>query len=205
MSEADFETALTAGWAAVDPKADVVVFGEMGIANTTSAAAIAAAIYGGGGCALGRARNRCGRSGPCRETGGNRRPDWTDIATVWATRWRCFAVSADVKLQPSPRPSCGRDMNGVPVVLDGFIVTAAAAVLNAIDPGAIDHCIAGHVSDERAHREMLTELGLKPLLDLGLRLGEGSGAALALPILRGAVACHSGMATFAEAMVSDKD
>ena len=90
----------------------------------------------------------------------------------------------------------------VPVILDGFICSAAAATLQAAAPGALDHCLAGHVSSETAHAPLLDRLGKAPLLDLGLRLGEGTGAALALGVVQGALACHSGMATFAEAGVS---
>jgi nicotinate-nucleotide--dimethylbenzimidazole phosphoribosyltransferase len=72
-----------------------------------------------------------------------------------------------------------------------------------MNPAALDHCVAGHVSAEAAHPALLERLGLDPLLSLGLRLGEGSGAALAIAVLQGAVACQSGMATFAEAGVSD--
>ena len=92
-----------------------------------------------------------------------------------------------------------------PVVLDGFVVSSAAAVLQALDATALDHCLAGHVSAERAHREALKRLGKAPLLDLGMRLGEGSGAALAVAIVKAAVACHNGMATFAEAGVAGKE
>jgi len=92
-----------------------------------------------------------------------------------------------------------------PVVLDGFVVCAAAAVLHALDPAAIDHCLAGHVSHEQAHAEVLRLLGKAPLLALGMRLGEGSGAALAIGIVKAAVACHNGMATFAEAGVAGKE
>ena len=90
----------------------------------------------------------------------------------------------------------------IPVILDGFICTAAAAVLEKTASGALDHAVAGHVSPESAHRKMLEYLDKPALLDLGMRLGEGSGAALAIGILKGAVACHSGMATFAEAGVA---
>jgi nicotinate-nucleotide--dimethylbenzimidazole phosphoribosyltransferase len=93
----------------------------------------------------------------------------------------------------------------VPVVLDGYVCGAAAAALNAINPGALDHCIAGHVSAEPGHRRLLEKLCLNPVLDLDMRLGEASGAVVALGILKAAVACHTGMATFAEAGVSDKD
>uniref|UniRef100_UPI00351781F1 nicotinate-nucleotide--dimethylbenzimidazole phosphoribosyltransferase n=1 Tax=Nioella sp. TaxID=1912091 RepID=UPI00351781F1 len=91
----------------------------------------------------------------------------------------------------------------IPVILDGFICTAAAATLARAVPGALDHAVAGHVSAEAAHARMLQELGKEPMLALGMRLGEGSGAALAINVLKGAIACHSGMATFAEAGVSD--
>jgi nicotinate-nucleotide--dimethylbenzimidazole phosphoribosyltransferase len=90
----------------------------------------------------------------------------------------------------------------IPVILDGFICCAAAAVLEAEVTGALDHCIAGHQSAESAHARLLQALGKVPLLSLGLRLGEGSGAALAIAVVQGAVACHSGMATFAEAGVA---
>jgi nicotinate-nucleotide--dimethylbenzimidazole phosphoribosyltransferase len=93
-------------------------------------------------------------------------------------------------------------MGRVPVVLDGFCSAAAAAVLYAVDPRALDHCVAGHVSAEPGHRRLLDRLGQRPLLDLGMRLGEASGATLALSILKAAAACHSGMATFGEAGVS---
>ena len=77
------------------------------------------------------------------------------------------------------------------------------APLYAVDPGLLGHCLAGHVSAEAGHRALLGRMRLDPILDFGMRLGEGSGAALALGILRAAVACHDGMATFAEAGVSD--
>ena len=91
----------------------------------------------------------------------------------------------------------------IPVVLDGFICCAAAAVLQRVHPDALDHCVAGHQSAEAAHGALLALLGKAPLLSLGLRLGEGSGAALAIGVVQGAVACHSGMATFAEAGVAE--
>src|SRR5207302_114376 len=95
-------------------------------------------------------------------------------------------------------------MGRVPVVLDGFSAGAAAAVLYAADPRALDHCVAGHVSAEPGHRLLLEKIGKPALLDLGMRLGEASGATLALSLLKAAVACHAGMATFAEAGVSGR-
>ncbi len=93
----------------------------------------------------------------------------------------------------------------VPVVLDGYACTAAAAVLHAADPRALDHCIVAHRSAEPGHARLLDKIGQKPLLDMGMRLGEASGATLALALLKAALACHRGMATFAEAGVSGKD
>ncbi len=93
----------------------------------------------------------------------------------------------------------------VPVLLDGFVCTAAAAPLGVLHPGGLAHAWLGHLSAEAGHRALAERLGLVPLLDLGLRLGEGSGAAAAVPLLRAAVACHTGMATFAEAGVADRD
>jgi nicotinate-nucleotide--dimethylbenzimidazole phosphoribosyltransferase len=90
------------------------------------------------------------------------------------------------------------------VLLDGFVSTAAAAPLARLAPGALDHVLAAHVSAEAGHRLLLVELGLRPLLDLDMRLGEGSGAAVAVLVLRAALACHTGMATFAQAGVAEK-
>ena len=93
-------------------------------------------------------------------------------------------------------------MARIPVVLDGFTCTAAAAVLHAAAPGALDHCLVAHLSAEAGHRRLAAHLGKDPLFDFGMRLGEASGATLAMLILRAACACHAGMATFAEAGVS---
>ena len=91
----------------------------------------------------------------------------------------------------------------IPVILDGFICTAAAAPLYAADPRLLDHCLVGHVSAEPGHRRLLEALKKQPVLAFDMRLGEGSGAALALGILRAALECHNGMATFGEAGVSE--
>ena len=92
----------------------------------------------------------------------------------------------------------------IPVLLDGFVATSAVLPLARLAPDALDHCRAGHVSAEAGHRALLQALKLDPLLDLGMRLGEASGAATAILLLRAALACHNGMATFAEAGVSDR-
>jgi nicotinate-nucleotide--dimethylbenzimidazole phosphoribosyltransferase len=95
-------------------------------------------------------------------------------------------------------------MGRIPVLLDGYVCTAAAAVLFAADRHALDHCLVAHRSAEPGHQRLLEAIGQRPLFDLGMRLGEASGAAVAVPILKAAVACHNGMATFASAGVSGK-
>ncbi len=202
MSEEEVVDALLTGWDAVDVSADLLVTGEMGIGNTTAAAAIACALFGGD------ANGWAGRG-----TG-------VDDA---AMSLKAQVVAEGVAANPTAvgnglealRCLGGREIAamagaiararvaGIPVILDGFICSAAAACLAQDIPGALDHSVAGHVSAEGAHGRILEQIQKEPLLALGMRLGEGSGAALAIGILKGAIACHSGMATFAEAGVSD--
>ena len=90
------------------------------------------------------------------------------------------------------------------LIVDGFTVTVAAALAARIEPRVLDYCVFAHRSAEQAHGALLESLGVAPLLDLGLRLGEGTGGALAIPLLRSAVALFLEMATFESAGVSDK-
>ncbi|MBN2629807.1 MAG: nicotinate-nucleotide--dimethylbenzimidazole phosphoribosyltransferase [Rhodobacteraceae bacterium] len=201
MTEAELCAALSIGWNAVNPQADVLVTGEMGIGNTTAAAAIACAILGGAPA------DWVGRGTGVDDHGLQRK------ACAVRDGLACHAGALADPLQVLRRLG-GREIaamagamararvNRVPVVLDGFICCAAALVLHRAAPGALDHCVAGHVSAEAGHGRLLAALGKDPLLNLGLRLGEGSGAALALGVVQGAVACLSGMSTFAEAGVS---
>jgi len=96
-------------------------------------------------------------------------------------------------------------MGHIPVLLDGYACTAAAAVLYAADRHALDHCLVAHRSAEPGHTRLLQAIGQRPLLDMDMRLGEASAAALAVPLLKAAAACHNGMATFAQAGVSGKE
>ena len=200
MSEDDLAQALEIGWSAVDPKADLLVPGEMGIGNTTSAAAIACALFGGGAAdwvGRGTGVDDAGlkRKAEAVAAGVARHASRDPLEVLRCLGGREIAAMAGAMLR-------ARDLR-IPVVLDGFIACAAAAVLFKANPAALDHCIAGHVSAEAAHGRLLAELGLVPLLGLGLRLGEGSGGALAIGVIKAAAACHSGMATFAEAGVAD--
>ena len=201
MTEIEVCSAIQTGWDAVDSNADLLVAGEMGIGNTTSAAAIGMALLGGDaadwtgrgtgveGTAL-HAKTEVVAAGVALHAG---KGDGLDA--LMALGGRELAAMAGAILR-------ARALS-IPVILDGFICTAAATCLHATQNGILDHAIAGHQSDEQAHERMLFALGKKPLLQLGLRLGEASGGALAIGILQGAVACHSGMSTFAEAGVSE--
>lgn len=200
MSEAECLAALQTGWDAVDAGADLLVVGEMGIANTTSAAAIACALLGGEAADwTGRGtgvddkglsiKTQVVAEGVARHAGGD------GIDTLARLGGREIAAMAGAIAR-------ARDLR-IPVILDGFICCAAALCLAKTQGGALDHCIAGHLSAEGGHARLLQALGKEPVLSLGMRLGEGSGAALAIQVLKGAVACHSGMATFAEAGVSE--
>ena len=196
LTAARFDEAVCAGRDAVErADADLLVFGEMGIANTTPAAAVAAAVLGGTAAewvgpgtgvknealvhkqrVVDDALTRIGPIGPIdalREVGG------TELAAI-----------AGATLAARHR--------GLPVVLDGFIVTASVTPLAAAMPGALRHCISGHCSAEPGHRRLLAHLGLEPLLRLDLRLGEGSGALAAIPLVRMAAAAVVDVATFEE-------
>lgn len=201
MSEGDLVAALRRGWEAVDPASDLLVAGEMGIGNTTSAAAIALALYGGEAtdwtgrgtglteAALGHKAEVVARAVAINAGGGG-----SGLEVLRRLGGRELAAMAGAMVRAR--------ICRIPVVLDGFICTAAAACLEAEQAGALDHTVVGHVSAEPGHARMLARLGKAPLLSLGLRLGEGSGAVLAVGVVQAALACHSGMASFAEAGVS---
>ena len=198
MSDADCAAALAAGWDAVAEDADLLVVGEMGIGNTT-AAAICTMLFGGDWVGRGTGVDDAGlaRKADVVARAASLHSDarGQGLATLARVGGREIAAMAGAILRARHA--------GIPVVLDGFICSAAAACLQADNPDALDHCIAGHQSAEGAHPRLLEKLGKTPLLSLGMRLGEGSGAAVAINIVKAAVACHSGMATFAEAGVSD--
>ncbi|WP_424939815.1 nicotinate-nucleotide--dimethylbenzimidazole phosphoribosyltransferase [Aliiroseovarius sp. S253] len=202
MSEDEVVSALLTGWNAVSEGADLLVTGEMGIGNTTSAAALFLALYGG------EAEDWVGRGTGVDDDGlalkarvireglaANPTAPGNGLEALRCLGGREVAAMAGAMARAR--------VLGVPAILDGFISTAAAACLQESVPGSLDHAVAGHVSAELAHANALDRLGKEPLLSLGMRLGEGSGAGVAINILKSAIACHSGMATFAEAGVSD--
>jgi nicotinate-nucleotide--dimethylbenzimidazole phosphoribosyltransferase len=203
MSADECLDAINRGAELVEPGLDLLTVGEMGIGNSTAAAALCA-----------------------RSLGGDVR-DWvgpgTGLDSAGIARKVAVTEQALAKHADAPRTAFetlrrlgGREIAAiagavlaarharVPVMLDGFIACAALAPLVADQPALAEHCLAGHCSAEPGHRRLLHQFSLTPLLQLGMRLGEGSGAAVAVPIVRAALATHNGMATFAEASVSGK-
>jgi nicotinate-nucleotide--dimethylbenzimidazole phosphoribosyltransferase len=204
MSEEECAMALAYGMMAVEPGIDLLAVGEMGIGNTTSAAALAAALYGGGaaqwvGPGTGVAGSALERKIEVVEQGVARHKsaakDGFDLLRRLGGRELAAMVGAIMAAR----------MAHVPVLLDGYACSAAATCLAAIDTHALDHCLVAHCSAEPGHRLLLDKLGKKPLIDFGMRLGEASGATLVIALVKAALDCHTGMATFAEAGISGKD
>jgi nicotinate-nucleotide--dimethylbenzimidazole phosphoribosyltransferase len=203
MDEAAFLAAVATGADAVSPDADLVCLGEMGIGNTTAAAAIAAALFGGGGARWAGRGTGVDHAGLARkqaviDTALARHAAVLDDPLMIAAALGGRELAAILGAALAARRRC------IPVLLDGFVSTAAVAPLGRLNSDAIRHALAGHVSAEAGHHLLLEALGLAPLLDLKMRLGEASGAAVAVLLMRAALACHTGMATFAEAQVSNK-
>ena len=196
MAPAEVQEAMEAGADAVDPNADILLLGEMGIGNSTVAAALAAATLGG------RAEDWVGPG-----TGAQGPMLQAKIAAVaQGLALHLPRTTAETLAAFGGREQsaiCGAILRArelrIPVMLDGFICCAAAAVLTRDDPQALEHCLIGHASAEPGHKRLIAALGKQPILSLDMRLGEGSGAGVALLVLRAALECHNGMATFAEA------
>lgn len=204
MSEATCRSALEAGAEAVDrldPATRIVLLGEMGIGNTTAAAAVAAAVLecsasdvvGTGTGVSGEVlatkvqvvEDALARVGPCAPLAALQRLGGRDIAALVGAMARAVE-------------------RGMVVLVDGFIVSTAALVLCRTAPAALPGLLFAHRSRERGHQRVLAALNAQPLLDLSLALGEGSGALIAFPLIEAACALHARMATFAEAAVPDR-
>ncbi|OLP56701.1 nicotinate-nucleotide--dimethylbenzimidazole phosphoribosyltransferase [Rhizobium rhizosphaerae] len=204
LSERDCAATMAFGMEALAGGTDLLCIGEMGIGNTTIAAAINLALYGG---------SAADWVGPGTGSTGEL------LARKTAAVEKAVALHRDHLSDPLEvlRRLGGREVAAmagailaarvqkVPVIIDGYVATAAAAILHAANPAALDHCLIGHVSAEPGHLAAIQKLGKTPLLALGMRLGEGSGAAIAAGIVKAAAACHSGMATFPQAGVSNAE
>ena len=200
MDDAECARAMAYGMMAVEQGIDLVALGEMGIANTTSASALCLALFGGEaadwtGPGTGVAGDRLARKREAVAAGAALHAGSGDGLEL-LRRLGGFEFAAIAGAVVAAR------FARVPVLLDGFAATAAAAALLRVDPGLLDHCQVAHLSAEPAHARLCAAIGRRPILDLGMRLGEASGAALAVGVVRAAVECHAGMASFDEAGVS---
>jgi nicotinate-nucleotide--dimethylbenzimidazole phosphoribosyltransferase len=204
MTEAEFCAAVATGAEAVPAGCDLLCLGEMGIGNTTAAAALAAGLFGGD------ATFWVGRGSGVDDAGMARKRDAVarGLARHGALRGDPLAMAMALggrEMAAILGAALAARHRGVPVMLDGFICTAAAAPLEMLELGGLDHAQVAHASAEAGHRALVEHLGKAPLLNLGMRLGEASGAAVAVAVLRAALACHTGMATFDEAGVSGSE
>jgi nicotinate-nucleotide--dimethylbenzimidazole phosphoribosyltransferase len=175
---------------------DLLVLGEIGIGNTTAAAALAGALLGGDPATW------VGRGTGVDDAGLERK-----CAAVAAVMDRMASLSDPIEimreaggaeLTAMAAATVAARLRSIPVVLDGYVVTSAVLPLHVAAPGALDHCIVGHCSAEPGHRRVLEAIGKPVLLDLGMRLGEGSGAMVAVPIVRAACDAVVEVATFTE-------
>ncbi|NMA97349.1 MAG: nicotinate-nucleotide--dimethylbenzimidazole phosphoribosyltransferase [Phyllobacteriaceae bacterium] len=191
------------GMEAIAGKPDLICIGEMGIGNTTIAAAIYAALYGGTGA------DWVGRGTGVDDAGLARKADAVDRALALHKEHLDHPLAILARLG-------GREIAAmlgallaarhqkVPVIVDGYVATAAAAIAHAVNPASINHCLFSHKSVEGQHELVLTKMGQTALLDFGMRLGEGSGAALAAVMAKTALHLHNNMATFQGAAISGK-
>lgn len=191
------------GMEAIAGEPDLLCIGEMGIGNTTVAAALYAALFGGDGAEW------VGRGAGVDDAGLKRKADVVDrgLKLHMAEPRHPLEVLARLggrELAAMLGAIIASRHKNIPVIIDGFVATAAAAVVHSVNPAALDHCIFAHSSAEAAHQRALELMGKSALLDLGMRLGEGSGAALAAVLTKTALHLHENMATFADAAVSSK-
>jgi len=202
LDEAACAATMAFGMEATAGGVDLLVVGEMGIGNTTIAAAVAAGLFGGTGA------DWVGPGTGLDPEGVGHKARIVDVALGChdghlADPLEVLRRLGGRELAAIAGAILAARMSRIPVIVDGYVATAAAAVLWKLNPRTLDHCEFGHLSAEPAHGKLLAAIGRKPLLDLGMRLGEGSGAALAAGLVKAAALIHSGMATFAQAGVAD--
>lgn len=200
MTPAGLLEALNTGYTSVDPTAQVILLGEMGIGNTTSAAAVCSALFNWPatrtvGVGTGINQSNLQQKISVVEQGLSLHTSRDPLVILQCLGGREIAAITGAILAAR--------VHRIPVILDGYICCAAAAVLYRMNIAALEHCITGHVSAESAHAHLLAAIEQRPLLDLGMRLGEGSGAAVAFGVLKAALACYTGMATFHDAGVAN--
>lgn len=204
MDERTCAATMAFGMEAIAGGTDLLCIGEMGIGNTTVAAAMFHGLYGGEaedwvGPGTGAEGDVLARKvAAVKAAVALHKPHLSDpLELLRRLGGREIAAMAGAILAAR--------VERIPVIIDGYVATAAAAVLHKANPAALDHCLIGHVSAEPGHARAIEKLDKTPLLAMGMRLGEGTGAALAAGIVKAAALCHSGMATFSQAGVSGKE
>lgn len=207
MSGDELAFALEAGRRAVlrakERGLDLLILGEMGIGNTTSAAAVASALLGRDPATLVGAGTGLDSEGIRHKADViTRALDLHGLRHMPLSAADVLAKVGGLEIASLAGAIVAAAQNRIPILIDGFIVTAAALAATRLNPSCRDWLIYSHVSSERGHRAILDAVDAEPILDLGMRLGEGSGAAVALAVVRLACALHGDMATFAEAQVS---
>lgn len=200
---AALETGITLAVESIVQGSDLLGFGEMGIGNTTSASAIAAALTGE------PANNVIGRGTAADEECLARKRSAVERALALHARELGSPLGilqhlGGLEIAAMAGFCLGAAARRVPVIADGFISTAAAAIAVRLCPAVSDYLFAAHQSTEPGHAPLLAMINQKPILNLDMRLGEGTGAALAIGIVRAAIAAFTEMATFADAAVSNR-
>ena len=207
MSSEQAERGVAAGMEVAEELAaagfGLIALGELGIGNTTAASALASALLPADPEAV------CGRGTGIDDAGLARKVDVVRRALDAnagrvETPFGALAAVGGFELAVLAGACLGGAASARVVLLDGFVTAAAALVAARLEPAAVDYMIAAHRAPEPGHDLVLADLGLRPLFDLGLRLGEGSGAALAIPVVNSALALMAGMATFEQAGVSER-
>lgn len=201
MDKEETLSAMQIGFESVPSDCDLLVLGEMGIGNTSAATAIACVLFNqsvdtwtgvGSGLSTKGVESKISIIKSAHKLHGNNFERVEDILSSFSGREMAAIAGAVIAAR----------IYSIPVLLDGFISTTSAATLTLYSKTILDHCLISHLSTEPGHAGILSFLGKEPLLDLNMRLGEGSGAAVASLIIRAALATHNGMATFSEAGVS---
>ncbi len=204
MNETEFLQAINIGANAVSDDADLITLGEMGIGNTSAASAIALASFGGNaiewtGAGTGLDAKRIEQKAQVIDKAVTYHQDYLDQPLEILRRLGGRELAAIFGATLAAR------RKHIPVILDGFICCAAIAPLFQLNSDALSIAIAGHLSQEFGHIKLLKLLNKQPLVQINMRLGEGSGAALAIGLVRAALATHNDMATFAQANISNKE
>ena len=203
MEKTEVISAMQTGFDSVPSNCDLLVLGEMGISNTTSASAIACALFDG------KVESMTGVG-----TGLNKKQLSNKISVIESAlklHGRKFMSTINIlscfggrELSAIVGSVIAARLRSIPVLLDGFVCTVAASSLILFNKKILDHCMISHLSTEPGHSRVISNLKMEAILDLKLRLGEGSGAALACLILKSALATHNGMSTFSQAQVTKK-